>query len=212
MCFEKLSSARQLIREQIPMIFLPALLLSMTFVRSTKNDPSSGTEFSFNADEASNPSDSYFVKMNATMLLTISAWSSTLNPLLGSVLMHLWSYHAAESIFKYSQKRYKLGLPSHYQFAMRLEVITGQSVFGIVFYGANYTKNPIYCSGNVTTLLQDLKYIFRWKRRKTVLVSLLGSFMLMLTIVSVLGYAISSPCRFFDLSIVFQLSPIASSS
>lgn len=212
MCSETPSSARQLIRDQIPMIFLPALLLGLVFARSTKNDPSSETEFSFNANETSNPSDSYFVKMNATTLLTISAWSSTLTPLLGAVLMHLWSYRAAASIFKHSQNRYKLGLPSPYQFALILEMIKGQSVFGRVFYGANHTKNLIYCSGSVTTLLQDLKYIFLWKRRKTVLVSLLKSSMLMLTIVSVLGYAISLPCRFFDPSVVFQLFPIASSS
>lgn len=114
-----------LIHHQIPMIFLPALLLGLVFVRSTENNPSSGTDFSFNANETSNPSNSYFVRMNATTLLTISAWSSTLTPLLGAVLMYLWSYRAAESIFQSSQDGEKGGLPSPYQFAMILEMIKG---------------------------------------------------------------------------------------
>ena len=123
--FESPSSAPRLTCDQIPMLLLPALLLDLVLTRSTSNNPSSSMEFSFNADERSNSSDSYFVKMNATMLLTISTWSSTLSPLLGAVLMHLWSYRAASSISNHSQDSDKLDLPSPYQFALILEMIKG---------------------------------------------------------------------------------------
>lgn len=124
--FESPSSAPpRLTCDQIPMLLLPTLLLGLVLARSTSNNPSSATEFPFNADETSTSSDSYFVKMNATTLLTISTWSSTLTPILGAALMHLWSYRAASSISKHSQDSDKLDLPSPYQFAMILEMTKG---------------------------------------------------------------------------------------
>ena len=129
-CSKMLSLVHRLICGEVPMVFLPALLLGLTFGRPTSDAPSSTSDFAFNVSETSNSSDSYFVRMNATTLLTISSWSSTLTPLLGALLMYLWSYRVAASLSKHSQNSNKMGLPSPYQLALILEMIKGHLTLG----------------------------------------------------------------------------------
>ena len=110
---------------QVPVFFLTSLVLGLVIFRSFRDSPSSSPEFNFTNGDVRTLATAYYVDMDATALLTISSWSSTLTPLLGLVLMELWSYRIAKKIHAFSQFDAKDELPSPYQLVMLLETLKG---------------------------------------------------------------------------------------
>ncbi|KAL9107527.1 MAG: hypothetical protein Q9227_007629 [Pyrenula ochraceoflavens] len=150
------------------MILLSALLLGLVLARSTRDSPSSSPEFNSLQNETTSSPDAYYVRINATALTTVSAWSSTLAPILAAFMMELWSYRTASRLKRLSQGPDKATLPSPYQFVLLLEMVRGSP----------------------TILLQQLKYWLCWTRRKTSTVPILRKSVLMLSLVSILSLLI----------------------
>ena len=116
------------------MITLSILLICLVLARSIENTPSDSPEFDSLINETINPGNAYYVNMNATTLLTISTWSSTLVSIFGVIMMELWSYQTASRMHQLSQNSDKLDLPSPYQLVFLLEMLKGAIEF-------DYSKN-----------------------------------------------------------------------
>lgn len=72
-------------------------------------------------------SKAYYVDISATTLITIASWASTLAPLLIASALTLASYPIARRILVASEKNDAASLPTPYQFALLLRMLSNSS-------------------------------------------------------------------------------------
>lgn len=125
----------------VPMLALSAVLLTLIFKhRVSSESPSLDTSI----DQTMSLDDNaYYINYNATRLITVASWSSTVAPLLPSFVMTLLSFPIAKRVLEMSVAERKEGLATPYQTSLLLGL-----------YG-----------GSIGSLWPTLKYLF-WRRRE----------------------------------------------
>jgi hypothetical protein len=82
-------------------------------------------------------SDAYFVDINATTLVFIASWSSSLAPILVGFVLTLYSYSVAKDYVRLTRRKLFSSLLTPYQLSILLRFING-SAFSALVYWAKY--------------------------------------------------------------------------
>jgi len=162
---QNLQGAISDILTSLAVIVIPAVLLTAVLLGLITHNQVQQTYSALPGvpDPQATDSTALFVDFNATRLLTVASWISTVSSLLPSFAMTLLSYPVARSILNASRKRSTAKLPTPYQLSMQLGVL----------------------NGSVGSLWSWVKYR-RWKRRE--LVNSIAKYSIIgLVIVTVLG-------------------------
>ncbi|KAH8728090.1 hypothetical protein GQ44DRAFT_769616 [Phaeosphaeriaceae sp. PMI808] len=106
----------------LPMLVFSGLLLGLIFhYRITQNDyVSKDLAFDFNGDQ----SNAYFVRISATILVTVASWSSTIAPILIGFAVTLISYPVAKNLMKASANTDTEKLPTPFQLSLIIRMIS----------------------------------------------------------------------------------------
>lgn len=142
----------------IPMLLFSACLLGLVF-HNRVSPPSSVFE-NLRVDEQ-DEAGIYYVNLNATFLIFIASWSSSLAPALTGFALQLFSYRLASDFFRSTKSSKAERLPTPYQLALILRFLNG---------------------GAIGALWNWIKYLFKWRAKRQTqppLLSMLASMALL---------------------------------
>jgi hypothetical protein len=106
----------------VPNVILTAVLLSLIFHYQI---PQTYSVLPGVPDPLSRESSAFLADFNATKLLTVASWTSTLSSLLPSFAMVLVSFPVARNMVNASKDKRTNDLPTPYQLSMLLGVLNG---------------------------------------------------------------------------------------
>lgn len=119
----------------IPMLLFAAVLLGLVFAyRVTHNHPQyKGLQSAATTDEPG----IYYVNLNATFLVFIASWSSSLAPILVSFVLALAAYPICRQYLGQARSNLREGLLTPYQLALTLRFMNGGG-FGAIWSWLTY--------------------------------------------------------------------------
>ena len=107
-----------------PLVVLSGVLLGFIYANQVTQSDSTPSAFQ-QANATANDASAYLVDFSATRLITIASWTSSVAPLLPSFVMSLLSFPAARRMLKTSRAGQSQRLPTPYQLALYLKLMTG---------------------------------------------------------------------------------------
>ena len=108
----------------LPLVVLSGVLLGLIYTNQVVQSSSTSSTFQL-ANATQYDASAYFVDFSATRLITIASWTSSVAPLLPGFVMSLLSFPAARRMLKTSQAGQTQRLPTPYQLALYLTLMTG---------------------------------------------------------------------------------------
>jgi len=119
----------------IPMAVFTALILGFVFgYRVTHNDP---PHPNLQPEGTTDEPGIYYINLNATFLVFIASWSSSLAPMLGSFILALATYPICKQYLAQARRNLKRELLTPYQFALALRFMNGGG-FGALWSWIKY--------------------------------------------------------------------------
>jgi hypothetical protein len=149
----------------IPMVVFSAILLGLVFSHQVIIGATPFDQLKPVHSALEDASGAYLVDINATSLIFIASWSSSLAPTLVGFVLALYTYPVAQNYIGQAKNRIPSGLLTPYQFSLWLRFVSGAHV-GAMWNWINYL---FFWRGKRQTQAPALK--------RTVIVTILGLFL-----------------------------------